>query len=301
MWKLYSVLFLISSVNGNLEDFAMPNYGSALTRAVANIIFNYHMNQSTTINFIYAADNATHNNKAAEALEDPINEILYLLGNKIVVQLEEYSQMKLSSGKKTNNILFCDNYGSFHKFMQKMNPETFEYQGTYLIIISKDNDSIYETMTKIFEDLWSRYIVNANILWMPNYNEALMYTYYPYTDFYCGRAVPIQLNAYSFDKWLLDTAIFPNKMNDLHGCTLRVVTFPNPPFMIIHELEHEQVEIDGIDGILLRVLAQKMNFNVELFLEMESLWGDVFMNGTSLGAIKMVMNQEVNLTLGECR
>lgn len=63
---------------------------------------------------------------------------------------------------------------------------------------------------------------------------------------------------------------------------MRVATFINPPFMIINQLENGRVEVDGIDGILLRVLAQKMNFNVELFLVNE-MWGDVYDNGTSTG------------------
>lgn len=85
--------------------------------------------------------------------------------------------------------------------------------------------------------------------------------------------------------------------------------------MIIKEFEGGRVEVTGIDGILLRVLAQKMNFNVELHLTQEVMWGDVYENGTStgeikfqssrsvenflfLGAIKMVMDREVNLTIG---
>lgn len=99
------------------------------------------------------------------------------------------------------------------------------------------------------------------------------------------------------------------------GCVLKAATFLNPPFMILKEFPGGRVEVNGIDGILLRVLAQKMNFNVELHLTPDTMWGDVYENGTAtgemthavvtrimsfsiLGAIKMVMDREVNLTIG---
>lgn len=63
---------------------------------------------------------------------------------------------------------------------------------------------------------------------------------------------------------------------------LKTATFINPPFMMINKKENGQVEVDGIEGILLRVLAQKMNFNVELFLVNE-MWGEIYDNGTSTG------------------
>lgn len=68
---------------------------------------------------------------------------------------------------------------------------------------------------------------------------------------------------------------------------LKAATFPNAPFMIINELEGGRVEVDGIDGILLRVLAQKMNFNVELHIDADVMWGDIYENGTSTGENKL--------------
>jgi hypothetical protein len=64
--------------------------------------------------------------------------------------------------------------------------------------------------------------------------------------------------------------------------------------MIITELEDGSVEVDGIDGILLRVLAQQMNFNVQLHLTSQSsgndaMWGDIYENGTATGKIKFIL------------
>jgi len=278
LYKLFSVLIIARWANANLEDFAMPKYGSALTDAVSDIIFKFYMNESSAINVM----SATVEEQYSEALQGTINEILYNLRSKIVVQVEEYFSIQSSKRKKRHNLIFCDTYESFLKIYEVMDLQHFDFQGFYLIIISNNTGNNYEMMVNMFERLWIKQIVNINILWMPQGNvaETMMYTYYPYSESYCGKAIPIKLNQFRFGKWLHESHFFPNKMSDLHGCPLHVATFRNPPFMIIKE--HGIVEVDGIDGILLRVLAQKMNFNVELYLS-ELLWGDVYANGSSTG------------------
>lgn len=100
-----------------------------------------------------------------------------------------------------------------------MGPETFEAQGFYLIVISVYFDGIYDMMKEIFATLWIEYIVNVNIIWMPpeNYNQVLMWTYWPYSSSYCGQAIPLQLNHYRDGKWMRHVNYFPKKMENLHG------------------------------------------------------------------------------------
>lgn len=280
MRKLFLIVLFVSQT-ASLENFEMPKYGSALVEAVTDIIFNYYKVKSTTINMFLASQNKSEN----QGLEDVIDEVLFQLKDHIVVEITEYSSIKFASRKISHNILFCDTFESFLNIFYKMNPEHFNYQGFYIIIISRYRNDLYEIMTKIFETLWEQFIINVNILWTPFEGEALMFTYYPYTEFYCGKAIPIQLNQFRFGKWLTDTEFFPRKMRNLFGCQLRVATFTNAPFMIINAHEDGRVEVDGIDGTMLRVLAQKMNFNAQLILVQDLLWGDVLMNGTASGTI----------------
>lgn len=278
MWKFYLII-LILPINANLDDFEMPKYGSSLSEAVISIIFKFYQERSSTIDVFIAYNELSEK----QELEGVINEILYHVKDHIVVELTEYSNIKGSNRKSFSNILFCDTYEAFLKIFSKMNPAHFDYQGFYLIIITIYNYDLYEIMTKMFETLWGQLIINVNILWMPYESETLMYTYYPYTEFYCGKAIPIQLNQYRFGEWLREVDFFPNKMQNFYGCPLRVATFTNAPFMIIQEHDDGRVTVDGIDGTMLRVLAQKMNFNVQLFLAQDLLWGDVYPNGTSSG------------------
>ena len=55
----------------------------------------------------------------------------------------------------------------------------------------------------------------------------------------------------------------------------------------------------GLEGILMIVLEKIMNFTMEVIVVDDNyLWGQLFENGTSTGAIKMVMTGTVNLTIG---
>jgi len=230
---------------------------------------------------------------------DMMNEILYHVKDQIVVQVDSLMDLKLSTRKRINNIIFVDSFDSFKLIYQKMDYAHFEYQGYYLIAVTKSVDDIYLTMLKIFEALWTKKIINANILFMPpeNTNEALIFTYYPYSSFYCENVVPIQLNHFRDNQWMKKVNYFPRKLTSFYGCHLRVATYNNPPFMIINEDKNGVVTVDGLEGIILRVMAHRFNFNVDLYLPKE-LSGSIFSNGSTTGATKMVVDSEVNFTIG---
>lgn len=278
MWKVALVCVAINSSQGALDDFAMPKYSSALTQAVTDVIVNYYVNESSTINVFHESTDVGGD----ENLEYIINEILYQIAAKTIVQLEDYKNVR-STRIKFHNVIVCDSSKSFEKIFLAMDSEHFDYQGFYLIVLTKRTGNVYEAMSKIFKSLWSRFITNANILWQPagSESEALMYTYYPYTSIYCGKAFPVKHNQYLNGHWLSEVEYFPRKMKNLYRCPLRVATFASAPFMIIRDVGN-QIDVDGIDGILLRVLSQRMNFNVELFTS-DDQWGNIYGNNNSTG------------------
>lgn len=286
MWTLLLLFVLTRSSKEDLSDFAMPKYSSALTAAITNIVYKFYVNESRTINIIYSFTDEN----SYDGHRDMINEVIYQLTD-VVVQLEDDSSIKNFRGKKEHNIIFCDTFESFHNIFIQMRTDNFEFQGYFLIAISKYSENLYEIMSKIFESLWSLQIINANILWMPpeNEEESMMYTYFPYTSFYCSEAYPVQLNQYRSGKWITDAMCFPKKMNNLYKCKLRVATFANAPFTIIHQ-NNTKTKLGGIDGILLRVLSQRMNFTVDLHVDNKFLWGDIDKNGVATGWLVIIIH-----------
>lgn len=89
-------------------------------------------------------------------------------------------------------------------------------------------------------------------------------------------------NHYRDEKWLINNIEhFRNQINNLFGCTLHVTVYPSEPFLMIGVAE-DGVEVDSIDGTLLRVLSQKMNFKIKIN-KPEGQWGVIYENGTSTG------------------
>jgi len=295
IWKFILLNLFVHQSFGALENFPMPVYSSGLTKAITDIILNFYAKESTTINMIVAAQSP----EAIVTNNYIVNEVMYHTKDAIMIQLEGFESIKTSHQRKYN-IMFVDNYESFLEIFKRMDPQHFMFQGYFLIVITQYSEQLYATMQNIFEHLWSSFIVNVNIVWMPPENliDAMLYTYFPYTIFYCEKVVPILVNQYAVDRWIRAEVHFPRKMKNLFGCRLRVVTFQNVPFMIINVDKNGIVSVDGIEGILLRVLSQRMHFDVELLLESVHQWGELYSNGTANGAIAKVINREANFTLG---
>lgn len=295
-WKLIVLCFVLHQAYGLQRDFSLPDYNTALTRAVVDIVLNFYVKASSNINIIEASDD----DESMNSNYDIINEILLHVQSKTVVNLEGYIDLEVIKRIRVHNILFVDSYVSFLKVFRLMTPENFNYQGFYLIVMTEYTSEQYYMMQQMFDLLWAEYIINVNIIWATpmNHNEAIMFTYYPYTDFYCGKTYPIQLNQYRVNRWLhLHSVHFPNKIQNLYGCKLKVSTFITKPFMMTKRDENGDTITDGIDGILLRVLAQRMNFTVDLLLD-DDLWGQIYDNGTVTGAVKLVVEKQANFTIG---
>lgn len=275
----------------------MPQFSNALTQATVEIIEKFYMERTNTLNFYHASEEDQKEN--LERNYDTLNEILNQTQSRVVVQLEGYLDFKQSNRKRVYNIIIIDSVQSFFNFFRLMSPYYFEYQGFYLIVLTTYSYQQYQFMLEIFGYLWAEYIINVNIIWLApeNDNEAIMYTYFPYTNFFCGKVFPIQINQFRHGQWLHKYShIFPEKVSNLHGCSLHVATVFTAPFMILKQDENGRLTPDGIDGVLLRVLSQRMNFTVDL--EQVESQGTIYSNGTVSGAIKMVIENKANLTIG---
>lgn len=278
---LFVVIQSSVTVVSHKSDFKFPKYGNALTDGVLEIISRFYVEKTKTINILHASEtNDTIN-------DDYINEVLYHIPKKVSIRCENYLHYNKINRIRINNIFFVDTYNSFKNILKLMDTTHFDYQGHYLIVMTTYSYDQYDIMSKIFTDLWSNLIVNSAIFWhLPlNDNEAILYTYYPYSKFYCGVTFPIEQNHFRLGKWVHNTSdFFPNKVKNLHGCPLKVSLIPTAPFIMVTKLDDGSSYIEGIDGILLQMLSVMMNFTVKADT-FESQGVINFEDGTATGAI----------------
>lgn len=222
--------------------------------------------------------------------QDLMNEIVLQTKYRLV-QVRSNDQRSSLNTPRLINLIFVDNYESFRQIYDSMTSATFNFQGLYLIIIVNSYENLLLDTTKIFEDMWERFIVNVNILVQcKDYNGAHLYTYFPYTQSSCAKANPVLWNTFENGNFKSKRTVFPSKLQNFFRCPLKVVTFNSPPLMEIRKKSNGKYHFGGVEGKLLNIIADRMNFDINLTLmAKDSLrWGNLFANGTSTGALKMV-------------
>lgn len=171
----------------------------------------------------------------------------------------------------------------------RMDESAFDYTGFYTIVLTKALRNQYEIVDNILRDCWTLYITNVIVVVaLPVVHTTAIYTYFPYTQFHCGIVFPIILNYYLNDTFHHDMPLFPDKMKNFHRCPISVATFSTPPHIILIPSKNDnQPILDGIDGVTISIIAERLNFTVIRMIQPEI---HVFprMNRSSGGAINMV-------------
>ncbi|EDW26813.1 GL14588 [Drosophila persimilis] len=177
-----------------------------------------------------------------------------------------------------------------------------EIKGMYLIVwlTSQPEASIQRsTMSLIFGHFLHR-LYNLNVLLLLAHMERSTlraYGFLPYTSGSCASTDPVEMR---LQEWRL-REMFPFRLGNLHGCPLSVIVWPIAPYMKLRwERRRVKDQIDGLDGVLLRIMATRMNFTIQLMPNepVGLIGGSSYLNGTMTGAYRMLQDRRANLTLG---
>lgn len=172
-----------------------------------------------------------------------------------------------------------------------MTDAAFDYTGFYTIVLTENQRDQYNILTNILRDCWLRHITNVIVLVsIDTQRRTAIYTYFPYTQFHCEAVAPVILNYFlANNTFLYHETFFPPKTNNMHGCKLAVATYNLVPFMFLTKLENSTIYTDGIDGIVFRVLSQRLNFTPTIIVPPNNqMRGEIWPNGTMTGSMKLV-------------
>lgn len=168
----------------------------------------------------------------------------------------------------------------------------------------------------IFAAFWGDSAINVLLL-VSDEQRTTLYTYFIYSNETCGNPQTVAYNYYwhatpeveevegsaqGTDELAKDSdtltgfefnrPMFPKKCHHLYNCPVYVTTFNIAPFMILKTLENGTLYYDGIEGIVLRVLSQRLHFRPILVKpEDQERWGACSDASTELnctGALKVV-------------
>lgn len=148
----------------------------------------------------------------------------------------------------------------------------------------------------IADEFWKNDIFNVLLINVQSIDNINLYTFTPYTTTDCGASTLRRIHIESNEA----TSIFTKTFTDLHGCMLKVVTFDtkNSIEMKLHRnASGAIVDFSGLEGLLLKTLMERLHFQVQVIIP-TGLWGNIYPNGSTDGALKVLHDRQVAFGLG---
>ncbi|XP_039430296.1 uncharacterized protein LOC120413502 isoform X1 [Culex pipiens pallens] len=288
---LYLAAVLDSSVPLRLNDLAFPQ--DDLQEAVKSILSEYFVSNHSAVIVLRSARTGFD----LEQLHSDILDRVMAQTSTSIAFMFPTTTSGLSQRPCFYNLLLIDGYLAFQTVIKQIDPDRNEFGGRFLFVMTSADRVEKVTLHSMFSTLWSNNIVNVLVI-TKQYGEILMYSYFPYSADHCEYTEPVLVDRW--DSGWDNINLFPNKLENLYGCPMRIASFDYPPFtMIARNSCSGELRLIGYEGFLIDTIARKFNFSVELVVpEGNPQWGVIENNTALSGAFKMIVNLEVNLSVG---
>ncbi|KAH8240532.1 hypothetical protein KR038_007770, partial [Drosophila bunnanda] len=168
-------------------------------------------------------------------------------------------------GRKRVNLLLVDSYGGLLDTNIAVDNADFDDPDYYFIFLQTRDPLIPEELRQILDHCLANFWLHCNVMVQTAEVDVLVYTYYPYTAGRCQEAHPVLVNRFDGSRWLTNSSMFPDKLGQMHGCPLTVLTWHQPPFVeLVLDAASGDVRAAGFEIQLVRHLASRLNFSLEL-------------------------------------
>uniref|UniRef100_A0AAG5DNK1 Ionotropic glutamate receptor L-glutamate and glycine-binding domain-containing protein n=1 Tax=Anopheles atroparvus TaxID=41427 RepID=A0AAG5DNK1_ANOAO len=201
---------------------------------------------------------------------------------------------------RTRNVLFLDDLAALWQILAEFSSGRNDYSGRYLLVVTGDIDSDTADLPGVFEELWERNIVDVNVLVRCQDATVLVYTYRPYSPSHCGS--PSVERVACFDGASRNVRVvnlYPrHRITSFHNCPLQVGTFEVRPYTIFDRKADGSIEVGGFEGDLLQLLAQRLQFRINVTLPPNRMeWGVVGPKGNSTGVMRLLQDGKVDFVI----
>ncbi|CAO1407691.1 unnamed protein product [Diamesa serratosioi] len=264
-----------------------------LAFAIADIFQSESIKKSPTISVIYVKT------KSGDFISKSlITKTIELMNKSRAIRIEDHKKLEIiKNRRRTLSVFFIKDFKSFQELSFKITADRFHIDGYYLIVLFK---GMIPEVQNIFDIVWKKYIYNVNIL-VKETQLITLITFKPIGSKSCRNTTPIIINRYNIKSrtWQFKKH-FPKKFSNLMECPIKVSTFETiPSVMVQRSHRNGSVKLKGSGIEIFYEIAKILNFNIEMhFINKPGSFGDVFENGTGTGAIKKLLDNEVEMILG---
>lgn len=297
--NLHFVAFVVlfSFVSGKLSSIRKSDLHNNLTDAVVDVLIKSFRQKTSHLQFVEFVYNKTKNAEILETLQD---EIKKEIGAVFSVQVETQIKFQIENLKKGFNVIFIDSYEAFRLIFEQIGMTNFSFQKYFMIVMAIEVGDPITLCQRIFNDLWTKYIVNVDIvLKRQNDSKIALYTYFPFEKNNCELPIVKLLAEHQNDGKFNLSNYYPSKGLNFRGCPLILATANYPPFLVMNKSGSDSSDLGGIDGNIVKLLAETLNFKI--ILDRQKQRGVIFANKTSTFALGRTSKGLANFTIGYLR
>lgn len=213
----------------------------------------------------------------------------------VLIRHELTSNIRIVPTRRRRCVIFV--IWSFEDFLEAydiMTPELFKFNGLYLFVFV--NGELFE-IEQVFQCLWKIQVYNVIVIFETIENTIKLQTFMPFTEKSCDSSKPITIDEYKNGFYVNGKQnLFPNKMNNMHGCTMRIsIANSTKPYVISERQTDGSYKVTGGDIRLITALAESLNFEINyVFIGDE---GYFYENGTSEGPLKYLFDEKVDMSM----
>lgn len=282
-------LQLVSSLHSKMDP-SSNSRNTALADAAREIVDKVFSREVSVLNVISFND-------SGDGILDIKSDLLKneLSSPKITFCLESAVKLLNSGSRRNGNIIIAASYEELIKIFQPSSALSFDFNGFFLIILTKNEIS---KLQEIFNYLWMLQIHNINIIFEHENQEVKVITFMPFTPGKCMDTSPVEINLFKHKRFTNGTIkFFPEKFENLQNCSIRVSTSngDDAPYVIADRLSTGGYHLYGSDINLLNTLSEALRFKINYSFIGEA--GYCFENGSAEGPLKVLMDGDADLSI----
>lgn len=166
----------------------------------------------------------------------------------------------------------------------------------YLIILISWRSHLVGDIFKLF---WKFQIYNVNIMHGDKNGAISVKTFMPFNSRKCNDTSAVTINKFKDGRFVKSLEnFFPNKMQNLHECQVRVATSNNStPYVFLNKFVNGSFHLYGRDIFLAETLSKVLNFRINYTYFGQE--GSLYENGTAEGTFKMLLEDKADLILAD--
>lgn len=281
---IFSAIFLVlsfCSAFGAFGEIEKTQNNLGVAKSLQGIVKNFFASKTSNLRVISAQDSKSF----LEFLSTPETFVTF--------ELLDISKLDSSSLNSSSfNIIHITSLKDFALVLKGISSRKIDPSGFFLLVI--DNCLIIDS-SKLFVFAWRHYIHNVNVLCQTNGTISIK-TFMPFQAHSCGNTTPITVN-YGDVKSMKN--LYPEKMTNLRGCPIKLVTFFYPPITMRDTLSNGSSRYYGSEMDLVFGLADALNFTINMtYFPQSGSMGLLLENGTATGILKQTVDGETDMLMG---